>query len=76
MIGAGASLADMPKITGNATTSRIFSWDTEWDGGFRVQPTDGGGQFIFISGRSYRIGIDNTSFSNYDYILRTWFGEE
>jgi len=77
MIGAGASLADMPKITGNATTSRIFSWDTEWDGGFRVQPTDGGGQFIFISGRSYRIGIDGaTSFSNYDYILRTWFGEE
>ncbi len=71
-----ASRAQVCKLDGSvAEASAIFSFDTEWVGGFRVAPTDGKGEFIFIAGREYRLDTQ-ASFDNYDYILRTWFGEQ
>jgi hypothetical protein len=74
---SSASYAQMCQISGAGITE-VFSFDvsgTAMVGGFRVNKEGGHGQFVWISGRSYR--LDTTaSHDNYDYILTTWFGEE
>ncbi len=70
-----ASRANVCTLDGSVPEATpIFSYGSNV-GGFRVAPTDGRGQFIFIAGRPY--ALDGTaSFNNYDYILKTWFGEQ
>jgi hypothetical protein len=74
---SSASYAQFCHISGAGITE-VFSFDvsgTPYVGGFRVNKGGGHGQFVWISGRSYR--LDTTaSHDNYDYILTTWFGEE
>ncbi|MFQ5870080.1 MAG: FlgD immunoglobulin-like domain containing protein, partial [Candidatus Zixiibacteriota bacterium] len=73
---SSASLAQMCHTDGDTVVTEVFKFtiDTEeWIGGFRVNYPDEG-QFVFVSGRPYRLDLDAQR-HNYTYILENWFEE-
>jgi len=73
---SSASLAQMCHTDGHPAVTEIFAFDIggeDWMGGIRVNYPDEG-QFVFVSGRPYRLDLEAQR-HNYTYILEKWFEE-